>query len=54
MSRFGLTWEKKRGKCCFSYLGKEVFSPKSVVNLKNELKHNVSESIMRKDSSGGG
>jgi hypothetical protein len=30
------------------------FSPKSVVNLKNKHNHNVSESMMRKDSSGGG
>jgi hypothetical protein len=35
----------------FSLLG---FCTKSVVKLKNEHKYNVSESMMRKDQSGGG
>ena len=30
------------------------FSSKSVVNLKNEHKHNLNESMMRKDKNGGG
>jgi len=33
---------------------RRAFSPKSVVNLKNEHKHNLSESMIRKDQSGGG
>ena len=54
MRQLGLTWDKKKGMCRLPYLGKEGFSPKSVVNLKNEHKHIVSDSMMRKDSSGGG
>ena len=40
--------------CRLPCLGNEGFSPKSVVNLKNEHKHIVSESMMRKEPSGGG
>jgi hypothetical protein len=54
MRQLGLTWDKKRGICRLPYLGKEEFSQKSVVNLKNEQKHILNESMMRKDSSGGG
>jgi hypothetical protein len=54
MRQLGLTWDRKGGMCRLPYLGKEGFPPKSVVNLKNKHNHNVSESIMRKDSSGGG
>ena len=54
MRQLGLTWDKKRSMYRLPQLGKEGFSPKSVVNLKNEHKHILSESMMRKDQSGGG
>jgi hypothetical protein len=54
MRQRNLTWDKKRNMCRLAYLGKEGFSTKSVVNLKNEREHILSESMMRKDLSGGG
>jgi hypothetical protein len=44
-----------KGKILFFFFREmRVFSLKNVVNLKNEQKHILSKSMMRKNSSGGG
>jgi hypothetical protein len=53
-SQSWLNSEKRKAKAVFHPLKNERFSPKSVVKLKNEQKHIVSESMMKKNLSGGG